>query len=246
MKKVLKFLGYGIAALIIVGVIAGVIANEPMPTPLKSGAAADELARKMESAVNKAAWDQTRFVSWKFLSGTSYLWDKDKKAVVVEWGDNKVLLSTPDQTGMAYVGGQLVTDAATKQKLLDKAWSQFANDSFWLCAPMKAFDPGTRREIATNKAGEEGLLVHYSSGGVTPGDSYLWLLDNTGKPKAWQMWVNIIPVGGLQFTWEDWSGGANEPQIAQQHDGKLLNVPIKDLSYPNYTDQNNPLKALWD
>ena len=246
MKKVLKFLGYGIAALIIVGVIAGFIANEPMPTQRKAGTAADELARKMETAVNKAAWDQTRFVSWKFISGTSYLWDKDRKAVVVEWGDNKVLLYTPDRTGLAYVGGQLVTDIATRQKLLDKAWSQFANDSFWLCAPMKAFDPGTRREIATNNAGEEGLLVHYTSGGVTPGDSYLWLLDDSGKPKAWQMWVNIIPVGGLQFSWEDWSGGPNDPKIALQHDGKLLDVPIKDLSYPDYTDENNPLRELWD
>ncbi|WP_367392562.1 hypothetical protein [Lewinella sp. LCG006] len=246
MKKVFKFLGLGIVVLIIISVIAGFIANEPMPTQRKSGAAADELARKMEAAVNKAAWDQTRFVSWKFLSGTSYVWDKEKNAVVVTWGDNKVLLNTPTRTGLAYVDGQLVTDAVTKQKLLDKAWSQFANDSFWLCAPMKAFDPGTRREIATNKAGEEGLLVHYSSGGVTPGDSYLWLLDESGKPKAWQMWVNIIPIGGLQFSWEDWSGGPNGPQIAQQHDGVLLDVPIKDLTYPVFTDETSPLKALWD
>lgn len=245
MKKVLKFLGLGIVALIVAAVIAGFIANEPMPTPREGGAAADELARKMERAVNKTAWDQTRFVSWKFLSGTRYLWDKDKKAVLVEWGDNKVLLNTTDRTGLAYVEGELVTDIEAKQKLIDKAWSQFANDSFWLCAPMKAFDPGTRREIATNKAGEEGLLVHYSSGGVTPGDSYLWLLDNSGKPKAWQMWVNIIPVGGLKFSWEDWNGGANGPQIAQQHDGKLLDVPIIDLTYPSYTDENSPLKALW-
>lgn len=246
MKKVLKFLGLGIAALLVAGIVAGLIAHESMPTQRKSGAAADALARKMENAVNKAAWDQTRFVSWKFISGTSYLWDKDKKAVLVEWGNNKVLLHTPTQTGLAYVDGQLVTSPEARQKLLDKAWAQFANDSFWLCAPMKAFDPGTRREIASNKAGEEGLLVHYGSGGVTPGDSYLWLLDETGKPKAWQMWVNIIPVGGLRYTWEDWSGGANGPQIAQQHDGKLLDVPIIDLAYPSYTDENSPLRELWN
>lgn len=246
MKKVLKYLGLGILGLLLAAVIAGFIAHEPMPSERQAGPAADSLARKMERALNKSAWDQTRFVSWEFLSGTRYLWDKEKMSVVVEWGARKVLLHTPTKTGIAYLDGQLVNDDNKRQELLDKAWSQFANDSFWLCAPMKAFDPGTRREIATNKAGQEGLLVHYASGGVTPGDSYLWLLDEDGRPLAWQMWTSIIPIGGLQFSWEDWAGGPNQPWIAQQHDGKILDVPIKDLQYPSYTDANNPLKVLWE
>lgn len=246
MKKALKYLGLGFIGLLLIGIIAGFVAHEPLPTQRQAGPEADQLARKMEAAVNKSAWEQTRFVSWEFISGTRYMWDKERKAVLVEWGNKKVFLHTPTKTGLAYLDGKEVTDATERQELVDNAWSQFANDSFWLCAPMKAFDPGTRREIATNKAGQEGLLVHYSSGGVTPGDSYLWLLDESGRPQAWQMWTSIIPIGGLQFSWEDWSGGSSQPWIAQQHDGKLLDVPIKNLQFPTYTDATNPLQALWE
>jgi hypothetical protein len=110
---------------------------------------------------------------------------------------------------------------------------------------MKSFDPGTTREVVVEEDGREALLVHYSSGGVTPGDSYLWELNADGLPVAWRMWVNIIPVGGLRFTWEDWEGGTNSPKIAQEHVGALFSVPIIDLSFPTYTDLDNPLRELY-
>lgn len=242
--KILKYLGLGLLGLIAIAIVAGVIANESMPEGT-SGAAADALARKMETAVNKEAWDSTRFVGWEFPTGTVYLWDKDKHAVVVEWDDNKVLLDTRDRTGKVYIAGTEVTDSEKRSELLEKAWSQFANDSFWLCAPMKAFDPGTTRKVVDDD-GKEALLVHYSSGGVTPGDSYLWELDDSGLPVAWRMWVNIIPVGGLRFTWDDWKGDAASPKIAQDHAGALFSVPITNLSFPNYTDADNPLRMLWN
>lgn len=231
--------------MVLLVVIGGFIAHQPLPTGGKTGPEADALARKMEAVVNKPAWDQTRFVSWEFRTGTTYLWDKVATAVSVAWGDNLVLLRTTDRSGMAYHQGQEVTDAAAKQKLLEQAWEKFANDSFWLCAPMKAFDPGTSREIYTQKDGTEALLVHYSSGGVTPGDSYLWLLDTNGRPRAWQLWVSTIPIGGLTFTWEDWTGGGALPQLALDHKNAILDVPILDLRFPTFTDAENPLKALF-
>lgn len=244
MKRILKYLGLFFLLLILFAVIAGFVANEPMPEG-KSGPEADALARKMEMAVNKEAWDSTRYVSWEFRTGTAYFWDKFKEAVVVEWGENKVLLRTEDQTGIAYENGQEVTDAEQKATLLEKAWAQFANDSFWLCAQMKAFAPGTSREVVTLADGSEGLLVHYSTGGVTPGDSYLWHLDENGLPQSWQMWVNIIPVGGLSFSWEDWTA-ASGARIAKQHNGSLFGVPIVDLEFPTISARKNPLRPLWN
>ncbi|MEL6835094.1 MAG: hypothetical protein AAFP77_19000 [Bacteroidota bacterium] len=243
MKRILKYIGLSILGLILLGVIAGFFANQPLPTG-EAGPAADALARKMETAVNKMAWDSTRFVSWKFRTGTAYMWDKDRQAVVVEWGNNKVLLRTTDQSGKVFVDGKEVTATEEKQKMLAKAWSQFANDSFWLCAPMKAFNPGTSREIVTLEDGKQGLLVSYSSGGVTPGDAYLWHLDESGLPVSWQMWVKIIPVGGLSFTWENWTD-APQPRIATEHNGSLLSVPIIDLEFLTFSDSNNPLRSLW-
>ena len=91
-----------------------------------------------------------------------------------------------------------------KEKLVDKALKNFNNDSFWLVAPYKVFDSGTERSIVTLEDGTEALLVTYTSGGTTPGDSYLWLLNENAFPRAFKMWVKIIPVGGLEASWDDW------------------------------------------
>ena len=65
--------------------------------------------------------------------------------------------------------------------LRGKAYSFFCNDSFWMIAPFKAFDEGVTRTIVMSKEGNQNLLVSYASGGVTPGDSYLWILDKRIK-----------------------------------------------------------------
>jgi hypothetical protein len=47
---------------------------------------------------------------------------------------------------------------------------------------------------------QEALLITYASGS-TPGDSYMVRRPKL-QAKAWRMWV-IIPVGGLETTWEN-------------------------------------------
>lgn len=246
--KIAKWIFGSLLALVLVAVIAGIIAHQPLPSTTGTTAQADQLAREMEQAVNKAAWDSTRWISWQFPTGTAYLWDKERKMVQVKWGDKKVLLYTPGQQGLAYQNGQLVTDAARKQKLIQRAWSQFANDSFWLCAPMKAFDPGTKRALVDLENGEQGLLVTYQSGGVTPGDQYLWLLDENKRPRAWKMWVNIIPVGGLEFSWQDWRVKEGQPLLATDHRGPMFSVPIMNLQLEEeitaIREGQDPLEAL--
>src|SRR5690606_137362 len=91
-----------------------------------------------------------------------------------------------------------------REKLIKKARSFFYNDSFWLVAPFKVFDPGTERSIVSLKDGKQGLLVTYTSGGDTPGDSYLWTLQPNGFPVSFRMWVSIIPIGGIEVGWDAW------------------------------------------
>ncbi|MFT5265098.1 MAG: hypothetical protein ACI8YQ_003848 [Polaribacter sp.] len=226
-KKTLKWLAIIVGVLIIGIVIAGLMMNESKPTGT-TGPQADALANKMLIAINKPAWDSTKYVNWTFKGMHTFLWDKERHFVRVRWGANEVLLHTKSVTGKAYVNGTEVT-GEDANKLVQDAWSYFCNDSFWLNAPAKAFDPGTSRGIVKNKDGSEDLMVSYESGGVTPGDSYLWILDDSGLPTAYKMWVDIIPIGGFGATWEKWENLPTGAKISTFHKLTGLSLDISDL-----------------
>lgn len=227
MRKFFKWFAIIIGGFILMIGIVLLVMNESKPIG-QSGPAAEKLANKMLDAVNKAAWDTTGVIQWTFADRHDFLWDKERHFTKVTWEDYEVLLDINNITGKVYQKNQEITGEAA-QKLLKTAWDYFNNDSFWLCAPMKVFDPYTRRTLVDLEDGSKGLLVHYDSGGTTPGDSYLWILDERGKPKAWKMWVSIIPVGGLEFSWEDWKilpTGANIPTL---HKSAIFDLVLSDV-----------------
>ncbi|TAI48914.1 hypothetical protein [Flagellimonas allohymeniacidonis] len=204
MKRLFKVLGIVIGIGLLVLIISLFAIHEPLPQA-QTGREADVLAEKMLEALNYKTYEETRFLEWSYRNGANqYKWDKELGKVEVEWGDNHVKLDVVHlEKSLAYKNGKsLAFDE--KEKLVDKALKNFNNDSFWLVAPYKVFDLGTERSIVTLPDGTEALLVTYTSGGTTPGDSYLWLLNENAFPRAFKMWVNIIPIGGLEASWDDW------------------------------------------
>ena len=91
----------------------------------------------------------------------------------------------------------------------------------------------TRGMLVDLEDGSKGLLIHYSSGGVTPGDSYLWILDENGRPVKWKMWVGILPIGGLEASWGEWKTMPTGWQVATQHEIGSYTLIISDLKAGN-------------
>ncbi|MGB3143330.1 MAG: hypothetical protein WBB24_04420 [Maribacter sp.] len=205
LKKIFKFIG----VLLLLGIIAfGVVYylyNEPLPTG-KSGPEADALANRMLEALNHKNYKNTAVVEWSFRGGShTYKWNKQNNEVSVSWDDYRVELDLiTTGSSIAYKNGERL-NYEDSQDLITDAQSYFNNDSFWLVAPFKVFDPGTERQLIQLEDGSEGLLVTYTKGGDTPGDSYLWILERNGVPKSFKLWVKIIPIGGLEATWEGWT-----------------------------------------
>jgi uncharacterized protein YpmB len=227
MKKFLKIIAIIILTLTIS--IAGVLYFISKPLPIgQQGLKAEKLTDKIQTAINQKAWDTVAAVSFSFSGSHHYLWDKKRSLVQVEWDNKKVLFHTQTLEGVAYEDNTKLTDSE-KTAAIKKANDYFNNDSFWLIAPFKLRDPGTTRSIVMQD-GQEALMISYASGGSTPGDSYVWLLDKNYIPKAWRMWVSIIPVGGIKTSWEDWKTFPNNLKIATSHKGlidlKLENVQI--------------------
>ncbi|MEM6361429.1 MAG: hypothetical protein AAF731_15150 [Bacteroidota bacterium] len=202
------------------------VIDEKLPDG-QSGTDAEALADKILTAVNIQGWDSITAIKWTFHDAHYFLWDKKRNLVEVRWDQYKVHLNTRSGKGKAWDAGNKVINEEIKTELLQKAWSYFANDSFWFSAPFKIRDPGTERRIVKLKK-SNGLLVTYTSGGVTPGDSYLWLFNEQGLPESWKMWVSVLPVGGLQFTWQDWQEYDFGVKISTTHIG-IIDVIISDF-----------------
>ena len=78
--------------------------------------------------------------------------------------------------------------------------------------------------------GEESLLVSYASGGLTPGDAYLWRVGPDGTPTAWKLWVSILPIGGVETSWEGWVTLDTGARISTRHAGPLgLTLELTDV-----------------
>lgn len=199
MKKVLKALGIFLAILAIVIAIFYYKNNETIPIGTE-GKEADNLAAKMLVALNFEAFKNAEYLEWSFRGTHYYKWKIQENIVHVIWENNEVLLDTKNKRNSKVIK---FAKNVKNEKLIEKATEYFNNDSFWLVAPFKVFDSGVKRSIVKHN-GNDALLVTYTSGGSTPGDSYLWVLDKKGFPLSFKMWVGIIPIGGIEASWNDW------------------------------------------
>lgn len=207
MKRI-KQLFILLAGLLILGLltfgIGYIVYNEPLPQG-ETGPEADALAEKMLKALNSKAYHNTRFLEWSYAGNTHhYKWDKANGRVEVRWSDYRVLLNLNDISKSQVFENGKRRNTVHSEDIYRTARDYFNNDSFWLVGPYKVFDTGVERGIVQLEDGSDALLVTYTQGGTTPGDSYLWKLNAQGFPESFQMWVKIIPIGGLSATWDDW------------------------------------------
>jgi hypothetical protein len=193
----------------------------------ETGAAAESLARNIEQAVDLAAWEDTGAVRWSF-AGSAHLWDRDRELYRLERGDRVVLLNLRNREGRAWSNGKELTGPA-RQDALEAAWSTWCNDAFWLNPLEKLRDPGTTLKSVDLPGEQGGLLVHFSGGGVTPGDSYLWIPGEGGRPMAWRMWVSIIPIQGIETSWEGWRQLDTGAWVSTEHALGPLTLTVDDV-----------------
>ncbi len=202
--------------------------DEDLPTGTK-GEQAEQLATKMLNALDFESYKNTNYIEWTFKNRHHFKWNKADNICDVYWKNYKVNLNLDDTSSCKAFENDLQIIGEDAKALIAKAINYFNNDSFWLVAPYKVFDKGTERSVVTLENGKKGLLVTYTSGGSTPGDSYLWHLDANGKPTSFQMWVDILPIGGLEATWTDWTTTESGAQLPTFHKMMVLGLEITDV-----------------
>lgn len=196
------------------------------------GVEADRLANKMLDAMNHQAYKELNYIAWTFSSrgrARSYKWYKNQGRCEVLWDSISVDLNIKAlKKSFVQVNGSVYT-GEMKDDFIRAAEAKFNNDSFWLVAPYKLFDVGVERRLVKRENGENSLLVTYKSGGSTPGDSYLWFLDKNHRPRAFQMWVSFLPIGGIEASWEQWEKTTQGAYFPRLHQLSVLDLEITGL-----------------
>lgn len=228
-RKLLKILGVLLLLFIIGFGCLYFIYNEKIPEG-QTGTEADALAQKMLNSLNYETYQQTCFLEWSFRGGAhKYKWDKQKAMVEVRWDNYLVQLDLISIKSSLVFKNKERFNENESIPIIEDALNYFNNDSFWLVAPYKVFDKGTQRSIVPLEDGLSGLLVTYGSGGSTPGDSYLWVLQPNGFPKSFKMWVKIIPIGGIEATWDDWAIMESGAYLPKTHKLGPLELSMGDI-----------------
>ncbi len=229
LRLVLKFF-LGLLLLLFIGfMVLYTIYDQPLPQGEK-GMAADNFANTMLEKLNAKAYHETDYLEWTFRGGKHrYLWAKNQGLVRMEWADFKVLLDLGAPQKSAVFKNDIELEGKNKSEIVEEAVAMFNNDSFWLVAPFKVFDSGTTRQLVLLEDGSNGLLVTYASGGSTPGDSYLWILGKNGLPASFKMWVNVIPIGGLEATWSHWKKMETGVMLPSRHELGPLKLDMGEV-----------------
>lgn len=199
------------------------------------GPEAEKLAQKMLAGADYEKWQATAAVSFTFRSSDKIFWDRKRKLVEVVLKDKLVQFSEITGKSICFEKERRVTDDCAA--MTQNAIKRFYNHTFWLNPAFHIMSPGAERALV---AGGQ-LLVTFKSGGATPGDSYLFTLDDEGKIVEMRMWVSILPIKGVRAVFSNYITTATGVRIALHHEvASLASVHLSDVvMYAQYPEKEN-------
>ncbi len=195
---------------------------------------ADALGRELIAALGgEPAWEKARQFQFDFVlehegkavARFSHLWDRHTGDYRLAGTDKTeapfaVYFNVKTREGQVFVNGRSV-EGEPRAALLENAYERYANDTFWLIAPWKVFDPGVHRAYDGEKPCPDGgtcdvlKLTFDENVGPAPRDAYwLWIAREGRRVIQWQYLVGGAAEAPTTAAWADW----------QKFDGILLSL----------------------
>lgn len=157
----------------------------------------DKVAKQMVDALGGlAAYDQVKQIEFSFvltvfgneLTRRFHAWDKSRGLAYVRFVHDdenyEAWIRLADQSGVVAIEGERISDEEAKP-ILKEAYAMWINDTYWLVAPYKVFDPGVYRAYV-----EGELRISFQENiGLTPGDVYFFKLDDSSQPRDWTFYL---------------------------------------------------------
>jgi hypothetical protein len=193
------------------------------PPPVAADEKADAVARELVASLGgQPAWEKARQFRFDFVveregktaAQFQHLWDRYTGDYRLLGTDKSgapyaVYFNVNTRQGTAFINGRPI-EGDEKLKLLETAYGRFINDTYWLLAPWKVFDPGVRREYAGEKPGPDGrvcdvIKLSFDGVGMTPKDVYWLWIDRDGRQMVqWQYVLGGAAEEPATALWKDW------------------------------------------
>jgi hypothetical protein len=191
-------------------------------------AKADAVGKELITALGgQSSWEKARQFEFTFVvdregktvARFAQAWDRYTGDYRVTGTDKTgapfaVYFNVNTRAGKAFVNGK-PAEGEDQQKLLVSAYGRFINDTYWLLAPWKIFDPGVHLTHDGEKPCPEGgtcdvLKLSFDDVGLTPKDVYwIWVTREGRHVVQWQYVLNGAqeePTTALWKSWQSFSG----------------------------------------
>jgi len=214
-------------------------------------AKADAVGHELIAAMGgMPAWEKARQFRFDFVvvkegkpvARFSHLWDRYTGDYRLSGTDKSgapytVLFNVNTKAGKAFVNGR-PAEADKQAQLLENAYGRFINDTYWLLAPWKIFDPGVRLAYDGEKPCPGGgtcdvLKLSFDEVGLTPKDVYwMWVSRDGHRMVQWQYVLGGAADPPTTAAWKDWKtmGGIalsmDKPMSGEPFEIRFENVAV--------------------
>lgn len=230
---------FALASLLVVLISLLLVSSRKSLPASRPGEDAERLASEVENRVGKAGWEKLAAVSFYFVpGGRAHFADLRRGFTEVAFAksSNQYLVQyVKDGRGIVYKNRKLVSGQEA-QDVIQQAIKFSINDMYWLNPFVQMRAPGAVRKIT-----EDGqLVIHYPEGGITPGDTYVIHSGPDGLPDHWKLWVSVLPLKGMQFTFEDWREISPGVRVSLMHRSFFKDVEMREVrAFSSYPDPEN-------
>lgn len=171
----------------------------------------------LEAMGGKTAYNNTRYLTWRFFGGRRHVWDKYYGDVRIEDGNGLiVIMNINSNTGKAWLNGNEIVDKTTLKEKLKFGYEAWINDAYWLVMPYKLLDPGVTLRYTREDKTEDGrtadvLTLTFGDVGVTPENKYEVFVDKKSKlVTQWKFFAKASD-NKARFTtpWAQWKNHGN-------------------------------------
>ncbi|NNF05303.1 MAG: hypothetical protein HKN21_00950 [Candidatus Eisenbacteria bacterium] len=183
-----------------------------------SDAKAIELAQSvMKNMGGWKAWDNTRYLNWKFFGNRHHWWDKQTNNIRVETKGTVILMNLDTMKGRAWEDGEEITHPDSLALRMERGSKMWVNDSYWMFMPYKLLDPGVTIRYGGTLKMEDGrdadvLNMTFGEGiGYTPQNRYeIFIAKDTGLVEQWNFYTNYSDTEArFKGPWTGWKQFGN-------------------------------------